>query len=97
MDERQLLIIEEFLSDWQSEDSVLSPIINNIKHSRFEDGHVKFLFCNNEEEQLFWKQHIGKYLHLYVFSLLKEWGDNNSNTVETMLCYNFLERKEETV
>lgn len=96
MDERQLLIIEEFLSDWQSEDSVLSPIINNIKHSRFEDGHVKFLFCNNEEEQLFWKQHIGKYLHLYVFSLLKEWGDNNSNTVEKR-CLSFWQYYKDSI
>lgn len=81
--------IEEFLSEWPSEESLFSPIINNIKHDRYEDGHVKFLFCDSEEEQLYWKRQIGKYLHLYVFSLLKEWGENNNSSIIRKRCMSF--------
>jgi hypothetical protein len=74
MQREQIKNINNFLEDWPTEDSLLSPIMNSIKHNRFESGSVKFLFCDNKEEKGFWVQNIGRFVHLYIFSTLTEWS-----------------------
>lgn len=75
-------ILTDFFEDWPTEDSLLSPIMNSINHNRFEYGSVKFLFCDNKEEQDFWVHNIGTYIHLYVFSILTEWSHQYDSITE---------------
>ena len=75
MQTEQIKHIKNFLEEWPSEQSLITPFVNNIRHGRFYDGDVDFPFCASSEERVFWRNEISRFSHLYIWAVLKKWDE----------------------
>ena len=77
----QLNIILDFLEDWPTDESLISPFINNIKGGRYVDGFLYYLPNDDILFADFWSKHIASYIHFYVYAMIQKWSSETSSDI----------------